>query len=51
MPEMICFGSFEPDLEIKTLPRRGYRRKHGLRVRFEGQSFEASAVLLETPGR
>jgi DNA-binding winged helix-turn-helix (wHTH) protein len=25
MPEMICFGSFELDLEIETLPRRGYR--------------------------
>jgi hypothetical protein len=51
MPALVCFGPFELDIEIETLPRRGYQRKHGLRVRLQRQSFEASAVLLETPGR
>jgi hypothetical protein len=50
VPEMTCFGSFELDLEIETLPRRGIGANTDC-VRSQRQSFEALAVLLETPGR
>lgn len=38
------FGVFEADLETGEL------RKHGLRVRLPGQSFQVLTLLLKTPG-
>jgi TolB-like protein/tetratricopeptide (TPR) repeat protein/DNA-binding winged helix-turn-helix (wHTH) protein len=42
---MLCFGSFEFD------PKTGELRKHGLRVRLNGQPVEMLTMLLEQPGQ
>jgi len=43
-PGLLRFGVFEADLESREL------RKHGPRVRLQGQPFAILAVLLERPG-
>jgi cholera toxin transcriptional activator len=43
-PGLLRFGVFEADLESREL------RKHGRRVRLQGQPFAILAVLLERPG-
>lgn len=42
---VVSFGSFEVDLATKEL------RKHGVRVRLPGQSFQILAMLLLHPGK
>src|SRR5580704_19192046 len=44
-PRMLCFGSFEFD------PKTGELRKHGLRVKLQGQPVEMLTMLLEHPGQ
>ena len=41
----LCFGSFEFD------PKTGELRKHGLRVKLQGQPVEMLTMLLEDPGQ
>ena len=41
---VICFGPFEADLRTQEL------RKHGVRLRLPGQSFQILKMLLEHPG-
>lgn len=41
----LCFGSFEFD------PKTGELRKHGLRVKLQGQPVEMLTMLLEHPGQ
>ena len=41
----MCFGSFEFD------PKTGELRKHGLRIRLNGQPVEMLTMLLEQPGQ
>src|SRR5258708_20803490 len=41
---VICFGPFEADLRTQEL------RKHGVRLRLPGQSFQILNMLLERPG-
>src|SRR5215469_11865598 len=40
----VCFGAFEFD------PHSGELRKHGLRIKLQGQPIDLLAVLLEHPG-
>ncbi|HTX39116.1 MAG TPA: winged helix-turn-helix domain-containing protein [Bryobacteraceae bacterium] len=42
---MLCFGSFEFD------PKTGELRKHGLRIKLNGQPIEMLTMLLEQPGQ
>ena len=42
---MLCFGSFEFD------PKTGELRKHGLRIKLNGQPVEMLTMLLEQPGQ
>jgi DNA-binding response OmpR family regulator len=41
---VIRFGSFDADLQTQEL------RKHGVRLRLPGQSFQILKILLEHPG-
>jgi Tol biopolymer transport system component/DNA-binding winged helix-turn-helix (wHTH) protein len=43
-PTVISFGPFEADLQTQEL------RKHGVRLRLPGQSFQILKMLLERPG-
>src|SRR5260370_2064422 len=43
-PQVICFGSFEADLDAGAL------RRHGLRIKLQEQPFQILAMLLERPG-
>src|ERR1700728_2801587 len=43
--DAVCFGSFEFD------PKTGELRKHGLRVKLQGQPVEMLTMLLEHPGQ
>ncbi len=42
---MLCFGSFEFD------PKTGELRKHGLRIKLNGQPVDMLTILLEHPGQ
>ncbi len=44
VPSILRFGAFELD------PRAGELRKHGMKVRLQGQPIEILAMLLECPG-
>lgn len=44
-PAVVTFGPFEADLDTQEL------RKHGLRLRLPGQSFQILGILLKNPGK
>lgn len=44
-PSIVCFGTFEVDLEAGEL------RRNGIRVKIQGQPFQVLASLLARPGQ